>query len=138
MDLPEHGRPREAVLAALHTPLHAARPGVIVLALPAPNAPPTNSPRSLTVRIECEAGTGTVLSTMPKIDELRAHSPIAGGSSSPSNPLARKRPVDRGVTRVPRKLSRAEGVSVPTNLDPRLMTIGVCLMSRECICMQAG
>ena len=55
------------------------------------------------------------------------HSPnaaAAGGSSTPSSGVllqTRKRPVDRGVTRVPRKLSRAEGV---TNVDPRNMTIG--------------
>ncbi|KAG0559789.1 hypothetical protein KC19_10G129200 [Ceratodon purpureus] len=72
-----------------------------------------------------EPGTGMVLTGISKIEDLRVHSPIAGGTSSPSGVLlqSRKRLVDRGVTRVPRKVSRVEGASLPTNLDPRLMTI---------------
>lgn len=72
-----------------------------------------------------EPGTGMVLTNISKIEEMKVHSPIAGGSSSPSGPVSqsRKRLVERAATRVPRKLSRVEGISVPGNLDPRLMTL---------------
>lgn len=71
-----------------------------------------------------------VLTNISKIEEMKVHSPIAGGSSSPSGPVSqsRKRLVERAATRVPRKLSRVEGISVPGNLDPRLMTLGVYLL----------
>ena len=69
------------------------------------------------------------MTSIPKMEDLKAHSPTAGGSSSPSAVMSqnRKRPIERVVNRVPRKLTRAEGVSVPTNLDPRLMTLCMCL-----------
>lgn len=72
-----------------------------------------------------------VLTNISKIDDLKVQSPIAGGSSSPSGVVSqnRKRPAERAVTRVPRKLSRVEGISVPANLDPRLMTLGVCFLT---------
>ena len=77
-----------------------------------------------------------VLTSISKMEDLKAHSPVAGGSSSPSGVLSqnRKRPVERAVNRVPRKLSRVEGISVPANLDPRLMTIGVCLLISTMCC----
>ena len=67
-----------------------------------------------------------VLTSVTKVEDIKVQSPIAVGSSSPTGTVAqsRKRANERTVARVPRKISRSEGVSVPTNLDPRLMSLG--------------
>lgn len=69
-------------------------------------------------------GTTVVLTNITKVEDIKVQSPIALGSSSPSRTIisTRKRPIERQVTRVPRKIVRGE--AGPTNLDPRLMSQG--------------
>ncbi|KAH9530432.1 hypothetical protein CY35_20G000500 [Sphagnum magellanicum] len=70
---------------------------------------------------------GTIsLSNVTKVEDSKVQSPVAVGSSSPSGGAvsSRKRPVERTVTRVPRKIVRSDSMSVPTHLDPRALSQG--------------
>jgi hypothetical protein len=67
------------------------------------------------------------VSNVTKVEDSKVQSPVAVGSSSPSGGAvsSRKRPVERTVTRVPRKIVRSDSMSVPTHLDPRALSQGL-------------